>query len=146
MSTIYRTDFYAWTKDQVALLEAGALNKLDLRNIKEEIETMGRRERNALGYRIEILLVHLLKWRHQFVGKGRHPNSWRNKIQEQRRCIDRLLRANPSLRLELLEIITYEYEGSCAAVTLEPGMTLSTLPVDCPWTVDEILDEDWLPG
>lgn len=43
MST-YEQDFYGWTQEQAALLRAGRLNDLDIENLIEEVETMGRSE------------------------------------------------------------------------------------------------------
>jgi len=45
----YETDFYQWTQQQAALLRQGEFNRvdLDLANIAEEIESMGKRDRRA---------------------------------------------------------------------------------------------------
>ena len=44
----YEQDFYGWTQEQASLLKAGRLNELDIDNLIEEIETMGRSEKRAL--------------------------------------------------------------------------------------------------
>ena len=46
----YEADFYLWTQRQAALLRQGEFNcfDLDLENIAEEIESMGRSQKNSL--------------------------------------------------------------------------------------------------
>lgn len=61
----YEQDFYGWTMEQAALLKSGRLNELDIQNLIEEVETMGRSEKRALESRLSVLLLHLLKWHYQ---------------------------------------------------------------------------------
>lgn len=77
----YENDFYGWTQQQAALLKAGRLNDLDIVNLIEEIETMGRSEKRELQSRLMVLLVHLLKWKYQPARRGR---SWLLTIKGQR--------------------------------------------------------------
>lgn len=69
----YEQDFYGWTQEQGALLREGRFNALDIANLIEEIETMGRAEKRELQNRLMVLLVHLLKWKYQPARRGR---SW----------------------------------------------------------------------
>ena len=64
-SPLYDQDFYAWSREQAELLRAGELGQADIEHIAEEIESMGRTEKRELISRLEILLLHLLKWRYQ---------------------------------------------------------------------------------
>jgi hypothetical protein len=45
---LYESDFYSWTKQQAGLMRSGELEALDLANLVEEIETLGRSEASAL--------------------------------------------------------------------------------------------------
>jgi hypothetical protein len=74
----YETDFYGWTQQQAHLLKTGCLSSLDVANLIEEIETMGRSEKRELDSRLMVLLVHLLKWKYQPKRRGR---SWELTIQ-----------------------------------------------------------------
>src|SRR6266540_2033959 len=49
VSTRYDTDFYQWTQEQAARLREGALSDLDVINLAEEIESLGKSDRRALG-------------------------------------------------------------------------------------------------
>ena len=61
----YEQDFYGWTQEQARLLREGRFAELDVANVIEEIETLGRSERRELVSRLRVLLLHLLKWQHQ---------------------------------------------------------------------------------
>jgi hypothetical protein len=80
-SSTHENDFYAWTQEQAHLLRTGQLHQIDLQNIAEEIEDMGRSERRQLESRLEILIMHLLKWQFQ---PNLRSRSWQLTIKEQR--------------------------------------------------------------
>ena len=92
-SHLYKTDFYAWTQEQVRLLTTQQWDQLDTSNLIEEIETLGRKERQELRNRLGILLGHLLKWQFQ---SDKRSNSWLGTIREQRIQIKLLLSDSPS--------------------------------------------------
>ena len=94
-NALYERDFYAWANEQAALLRAGKLDRADIDNIAEEIESMGRSEKRTLVSRMSVLLLHLLKWRYQPAFRG---TSWRLTIMEQRYRLADHLRDNPSLK------------------------------------------------
>ena len=81
MSDLYEEDITLWSERQGALLRRRAAGGLDWINIAEEIESMGRSERDQLTRRLAVLLTYLLKWRFQ---PGHRGNSWRLTILEQR--------------------------------------------------------------
>src|SRR5271170_428778 len=60
----YEEDFYAWTQDQARLLRSvGGLsdNRLDREQVAEEIEDLGKSERDAVRSQIRRILEHFLK-------------------------------------------------------------------------------------
>jgi hypothetical protein len=65
----YEHDFYAWANEQAALLRAGELAQADIEHIAEEIESMGKTEKRELVSRLRVLMLHLLKWRFQPLGR-----------------------------------------------------------------------------
>lgn len=140
--TLYERDFYAWTQKQAALLQAEELEKLDLPNLFEEIEAMGRSQRKEIASRLIVLLMQLLKLRYQ---KRKHPNSWRNIIRTQRREIELELSDSPSLRRLVPEIVDQVYPRARKDAAAETGLALATFPEVCLWSVEQILDADWLP-
>jgi hypothetical protein len=138
----YEKDFYGWTQEQVTLLREHQFAQLDLDNLIEEIESMGRSEYRQLSNRLEVLMMHLLKWQYQPELRGR---SWELTILEQRRRIAKLLRNNPSLQHELPGLLSEVYEDAAFSAMRETGLSLKTFPVDCPYTLPQVLDQTWLP-
>lgn len=142
MGSLYQQDFYGWTQEQANLLRAGRLSEVDTKHLIEEIESMGRGEKRELEHRLMVLLQHLLKWQFQPSHQGR---SWRLTIQEQRREIPDLLEDNPSLKTVLVEVGTRAYAKARKAASQETDLPLKTFPEHCPWTIEQVLKEDFLP-
>ena len=141
-NTLYECDFYAWANEQAALLRAGKLGDADLANIAEEIESMGRAERNELTNRLAVLLTHLLKWDVQPKRRGR---SWLLSIREQRRQIARKLVQNPSLRPQLGEIMVDAYGDALLAAQRQTKLPEEAFPAECPWTFDQAMHGEPAP-
>ena len=138
----YHADFYAWTREQADLARRGSVNALDMGNIAEELEGMGRAERRALASQLERLMAHLLKWRYQ---PQRRSRSWRGSIRDSRTQIERLLGGSPSLGGEMLGLVEEEYPRAVRWASDETGIGWRAFPADCPWTQAELLDPDFLP-
>ncbi len=68
--TRYETDVVAWANEQAALLRAGKLSEIDIINIAEEIEDVGKSEQRELASRMAVLIAHLLKWKYQLSHRG----------------------------------------------------------------------------
>ncbi|MBV8887721.1 MAG: DUF29 family protein, partial [Chroococcidiopsidaceae cyanobacterium CP_BM_RX_35] len=94
-TALYDHDFYAWISQQVGLLREGKLDQLDLPNLIEEIEDMGKSQKQALESNLKVVLMHLLKWK---VQTDKRSNSWKSTIREHRRRISKQLKDSPSLR------------------------------------------------
>lgn len=137
----YDTDFFAWTEEQVRLLRAGELSQLDIENLAEEVEDMGRRLRQELRNRLAVLAMHLLKWQYR---PGHRSRSWGGTIREQRAEIAELLEESPSLGPTLARALTKAYSRAAARVIAETGLPETTFPAECPFTPEQILDETFL--
>ena len=103
----YDKDFYSWTQEQAELLKHGRFLELDIDNLIEEVESMGRSEKRELESRLTTLLLHLLKWKYQEVRRGR---SWQLSIDEQRIQFEKTLNENPGLKPALDQIIKDAYK------------------------------------
>ncbi|MDP1772154.1 MAG: DUF29 domain-containing protein [Methylobacter sp.] len=143
MATTYEHDIVAWAKEQAYLLRSGQLSAIDIEHIAEEIEDVGKSEQRELASRMAVLLAHLLKWQYQ---SARQSSSWQRTIKEQRKAIARRLKNTPSLKTS-----THDSEwladawGDAISITInETGM--DCFPEVCPWTIENILSENWLPS
>jgi len=138
----YEQDFYAWTRRTAELLRAGRFETADIEHVAEEIEDMGRRDLRELNRRAQVLIAHLLKWQLQ---PARRTRSWRATIATQRLELEGLLSQSPSLRRKLVEALAANYRGAVKRALTESGLPEDRVPTTCPYRVEDVLDEDFLP-
>lgn len=140
--TPFEADYALWSIEQAALLRAGRIEGLDRENLAEEIESLGRSQEDEIESRLGVLLHHLLKWQFQ---PEEHSNSWRATILEQRMRIRRRIRKSPSLRGYPASILEEEYAPARLMASGETGLPEDAFPITCPFTIEQILDPDFLP-
>jgi Domain of unknown function DUF29 len=136
----YENDLYQWTKTQSDALRRRAVNEVDWDNVAEELESLGRSERREIVSRLEVLLLHLLKWRFQ---PDQRSQSWWASIRDARNELERVLEDNPSLRALPAERLPKAYANARVRTLEETG--LYHLPEACEWTADQILSPKFLP-
>lgn len=93
---LYESDYLLWTQETIAQLKNRDFNHLDMENLIEEIEDLGRSRKDQLKSRLNTLLEHLLK--RLYVMMPQEFNGWERTIREQRKRLDWLLDENPSLK------------------------------------------------
>jgi len=140
--SLYERDFNLWIEEQVALLEAGALERLDVANLMEEIADMARSQRRAIRSDLVVLLTHLLKWQYQ---SGHRSTGWAGSIVEHRRCIREEVEDSPSLARYPGEMFERCYRSAREQAAAETGMPVSYFPTTSPYTVEQALDPHFLP-
>ncbi len=140
---LYQADYYGWLQENAQLIREKRFSELDVDNIIEELESMGKSEKRELSNRLTVLLMHLLKWQYQSV---KLLTSWRNTIAVQRIDIRELLEDSPSLRREVADKIAVAYEKAVLAAEVETGIEKQNFPSACPFSFEQILDEDFLPS
>ena len=138
----YEEDFAARLEDQSRRLRRGKTAALDLDNLAEELDTMGRGERREIRHRQTVLLTHLLKLSIQ---PKRRSHSSLATVSEQRDAIAEILADSPSLRAYPAETLDPCYRAARAAAARETGLPLARFPEDCPFEPSRILDPEWLP-
>lgn len=141
--SLYETDFYAWTQEQATLLRNEQWSQIDLQNLIEEIQSLGKQQRQELRNRLSVLIEHLLKWHYQ---SERRSRSWLATLRIQRLDIAELLEDNPSLKPYLEEALRKAYLKSVELAIGETDLPKRTFPVECPYSLVEIVDDDFYPG
>ncbi|MBD2184672.1 DUF29 domain-containing protein [Aerosakkonema funiforme] len=140
---LYETDFYAWTQEQAKMLQAGVWDGLDIVNLVEEIESLGKQVRQELRNRLGILLGHLLKWQFQ---PHKRSKSWFFTLREQRREIHYLLNENPSLKPYLPEALKKAYQAGIDLAARETSLSDKDFPAECLYSIEQVLDATFFPG
>jgi len=140
---LYETDFYAWTTEQAELLQNGKWHTLDISNLVEEIESLGKQQRQELRNRLGILIGHLLKWDYQ---ANLRSKSWKAIIREQRDEVLDILEASPSLQPYLDQAMQKGYRQGVNLVVKETPLDFNDLPKNCPYDMEQILDPSFPTG
>jgi len=141
--TLYSTDFYRWSQEQAELLRQGRFDQIDRENMIEEIESMGRREKQELRNRLAVLLMHLLKWQYQPNLQGK---SWMLTIKIQRLEIREHIGENPSLKHSLDELVEKAWKIALPKAEQETGLTITIFPKKCPWSFEQFMDNGFWPA
>ncbi len=125
----YELDGYGWALAQARLLREHRFEELDIVNIAEEIESVGKSEQKAAESNLKVALLHHLKWEYQ---PERRSASWSRSIREHLRRFDRLISKNPSLKAHLPEILEEAYLEACFEAAEETGLAEGTFPIEPP--------------
>src|SRR5947209_4880287 len=144
----YEDDFYAWTQHQAAVLRIMPVsdNRFDREHVAEEIEDLGKSERDAVRSQIRRIIEHLLKLAYSPAEQPRA--NWAETIDDARETLaDKL---TETLRREMegsLEKLYAEGRRRAARGLIRYGEpeTADILPQQCPYSFDEICREDWYP-
>ena len=140
--SLYERDFYSWAMQQAALLRARRLDELDVENVAEEIESLGRSEAKELRSSYRVLLMHLLKWRYQPKHRSR---SWAATIVRERQNAQLGVQENPGLNSLQAELFAEAYRLARKEAAVETGLPLTTFPETCPHSLEQALDEEFWP-
>ena len=140
-AVLYDQDFLEWTQQQAEYLRKGYWARLDVENLVEELEALGRSEQRELGSYLQILLMHMLKCQYQ---PERRTKSWDNTLSNCRDKIQDCLEDTPSLQrfLKDLEWVEKHYRRACRDAVKETNKPVETFPTECPYTLEQILDSD----
>lgn len=148
--SLYEADYYAWTRAQAAglrrLAAARVNSTLDLENLAEEVESLGRSDLATVRSQVRRIIEHLLKLEYS---PARDPRSdWQDSIIEARDVIEDVI--TPSLRREVEAGLerTYGQGRRNAERALEKygeREAAKALPATCPYTLDQLVTHDWYP-
>ena len=144
----YEDDFYAWTQFQAEVLRALPVsdNRFDREHLAEEIEDLGKSERDAVRSQVARILEHLLKLAYSPADRPRY--GWMGSIIDARRILDDKL--TPTLRRDAENRLAVLYRDAreIAALALREqgeGEAAEALPSSCPYSFDEVLQRGWYP-
>ncbi|MFM7790057.1 MAG: DUF29 domain-containing protein, partial [Microcystis panniformis] len=122
--------------------KARNLAELDIDNLIEEIADMGSSQKQAIESNLEIVLMHLLKYKYQ---PDNRSNSWRYTLLEHRRRIQKAFKTSPSLKRHFLTEFAEAYETARELASAETGLDINLFPLESPFTTEQTLDKEYLP-
>ena len=144
----YEDDFYAWTQYQAEVLRSLRVsdNRFDREHVAEEIEDLGKSERDAVRSQIRKIIEHLLKLAYSPAEQPRFD--WMETIVDARQSLfDKL---TPTLQRDIEAALEKLYADAHQRAVL--GLrkygelrAAERLPATCPYSWDEISQHDWYP-
>lgn len=145
VNQLYEEDYCLWLETTINSLKDKQLDELDWEHLIEEIEGLVRSEHREIKSRLIVLITHLLKWKYQPERISFSETSWMGTINEQRGQIELLLDDSPSLQPFIVSVFSYCYIKACRRANQETKLPLSTFPSNSPFTLEQVLDSDYLP-
>lgn len=126
-----------WREPQAALLRQGRVHELDLENLAEEVESVGRSDKREVDNRLTVW-THLLKLEFQPDERARR---WLLTIQERRRRLRLVLADGPSLeKTHVPNILGAVYHGAKRKAATETRLDRSAFPERVPYSLEHLLD------
>lgn len=138
--TLYDRDFYQWLTETAYLLAEGRLSELDVTHLIDEIESMGKSQKRAIESYLNVLLLHLLKWKYQ---PNHRSGSWKSSIRNSRRAIQKRIQESPSLTSYPKTVFLECYALARENAADETGLPLEIFPETPPFTIEQVLNQEF---
>lgn len=138
----YEDDVYGWSQRQAELLRAGHYDDVDMENVAEEIDSLGKSQVSSLESCYRLIAAHLLKFLFQ---PERSSRSWQVTVVRERLNAQSCLDASPSLKPRRAALFDKAYRQARKLASAETGLPSKTFPTDPPFTLDELSSEDYAP-
>jgi hypothetical protein len=142
LQTLYEDDYCLWVDTTAQQIRERDFDAIDWENLLEEVESLGREQRNKLESYLNQLLKHLLFYQYWESEKLYCVKSWANEIDNFRRELEILLRSR-TLSNYLLAILEDTYQKARRSAIRKSH--LQNFPEQCPYNIEQILNPDWLP-
>ena len=140
LSSIYEEDYQQWLDKTVLLLKNRQVDSLDYEHLIEELEALGREQKNAVESLVIQIIQHLLFYQYWSSEREDNERHWRGELISFRTQLE--LRLTTNLRNHLSNRLDYLYGKARKMAEVKTDLKL---PSASPYTLADILDEDWLP-
>src|SRR5437868_10342103 len=136
----YEDDFYAWTQHQAEVLRTMPVsdNRFDREHVAEEIEDLGKSERDAVRSQIRRIIEHFLKLAYSPAQQPRFD--WMGSIVEARSALGDKI--SPTLRRDAETMLARLYHDARSRAELAlrgygESQAAEALPAQCPYSLDD---------
>lgn len=143
LKQLYDIDDDEWLEQTINLLKNHQFQQLDLDNLIEELEDLGREKKNAVASLLEQIIRHLLLLQYWTTEAEYNAVHWQEEIYNFRTQLRRTITTN--LRKYLKDELTSIYQDALGFVKIKTT-NLVTFPTECPYSLEQLLDRSWLPN
>ena len=148
---LYERDFNVWRETIIKKIKQQDFNDIDWEHLLLELEDMGKSEKRSFLSNLTILIAHLLKLTVQADAPEMMKGSWYSSVTEHRFRVKKDLEENPSFKNYLHEVIFIAYaDARKLAIKESKNAKLgirkpeeTEYPLDFPFTIEQLLDEDF---
>jgi hypothetical protein len=141
LKELYEIDDYLWIIETVKLLKERKFHELDVENLIEELDDLGSEKRHKVESLLEQIIRHLLLLEYWNNEKERNYRHWCAEVISFRSQLNDRMTIN--FHNYLNENLSIIYKKARKYVSIKSG--LETFPAECPYTLEQLLDEDWFP-
>ncbi|MBV8053958.1 MAG: DUF29 domain-containing protein [Deltaproteobacteria bacterium] len=142
-------DFDGWLLGQASALRERRYFLLNCDRLAEELEDMAALRRGALRSDLTVLLTHMVKlgYTARTIGREWSERQWKLDVVEHRDRIIDLLRESGTLQAEFedFKLEAYRRARKRAGLLVDPNQK-PIGPEECPWSTEEILNDDFFPA
>ena len=142
LKNLYAVDDSQWLEETIELLKNRQLQLLDIENLIEELEDLGNEKKNAVASLLEQIIRHLLLLQYLTSELEYNQVHWQGEIYNFRVQLRRKLTTN--LRNYLDAELDTLYKDALGFVKIKTKNSVNC-PPDCPYSLSQLLDINWLP-
>jgi len=142
LKQLYDIDDDEWLEQTINLLKNHQFQQLDLDNLIEELEDLGREKKNAVASLLDQIIRHLLLLQYWTTEAEYNAVHWQEQIYNFRTQLRRTITTN--LRKYLEDELTSIYQDALGFVRIKTTNSV-TFPNECPYSLEQLLDRSWLP-
>jgi hypothetical protein len=143
--SLYDTDYQIWLEQTLAQLRASDFGNLDLENLIEEIESLGKSDKRSISSYLMRLCEHLLKIKYWGSERETCLRAWKLEVRNFRLQVRAILKDSPSLKNHLRENFIAEYQNGRKLFLDNSELDETLIPEQPCFTIEQALDEAWLP-
>jgi 5-methylthioribose kinase len=141
LKQLYEIDDSQWLEETVNLLKNHQFKELDLENLIEELEDLGKEKKNAVVSLLEQIIRHLLLWQYWTSESENNSVHWQGEIYTFRTQLNRKITTN--LRNYLDSELDSIYKDALGFVKIKTQNSVN-FPSECPYSLTQLLDIEWL--
>jgi hypothetical protein len=140
VKTLYDSDFVVWIEETVKQLKSGDFSQVDLENLIEEVESLGKKDKRELENSLMTLFEHALK--RCYVPLPECYRGWENTLKRTQKELKKILRDSPSLKNYFYEVFVDCYRDGVDNIRDEYDVIF---PDDCPFAnkIDDLLNREF---